>query len=376
MNTRQRLLSILNHQLPDRIPWVPRLELWYNARIKTHTMPSQWQGASLRQIERDLKVGTPARTGQVYQIRYEGVEIVTREEKRHSITEYVTPLGTLRQVTVASQDLAEVGIQGLVKEHLLKTVQDYRVWEWIVEHMQVIPTYAEYQAYDREIGEDGLPMVQMQASPLWDFLEVLAGFEEAYYQLADYPAEVERLLAVMTGVYRERLWPVVAASPAQLILTDVHLGSQLTPPPLFRKYLLPYHLELSALLHRHGKKLAMHADADTSRILPLIETAGWDMVECFVTAPMAPVTIEQARQVWGERMILWGGVPSVYLSPDMPEEQFHHYMANLFEAIAPGKAFILGIADNAMPDSLIERVAWISEFVEENGWVGKPTTEN
>jgi hypothetical protein len=39
----------------------------------------------------------------------------------------------------------------------------------------------------------------------------------------------------------------------------------------------------------------MHADADTSRILDLIEQGGWDMVECFVTAPMASITLEQAK---------------------------------------------------------------------------------
>jgi len=368
MNTRSRLLSVLNHQTPDRIPWIPRLELWYNARIKTQTMPIKWAGYSLRQIEKELKLGTPARTGQIYQIRYEGVEIRTHAEGRQSITEYVTPLGRFRQVMVASQELSDLGIQGLVKEHLLKTKQDYRVWEWIVEHMQVSPTYPEYLAYDREIGEDGLPLVQIQASPFWDFLEVLVGFDQAYYHLKDNPGEVEHLLEVMNGVYRERLWPVVADSPAPLILTDVHLSSQLTPPNLFRKYLLPYHLELSSLLHGHGKRLAMHADADTSRILDLVENAGWDMVECFVTAPMVPVTLAQARQAWGDRMIIWGGVPSVLLSPDVPEEQFQNYMVSLFHAIAPGSAFILGIADNATPDSMIERVAWISDFVEKWGW--------
>ncbi len=368
MNTRSRLLAILNHQPPDRIPWIPRLELWYNARVKTNTMPPQWAGCSLRQVEQSLRLGTPARTGQVYRIEYPGVETITRQEGNQSILEYLTPLGKLRQVTVASQELADLGIQGLIQEFPLKTVEDYRVWEWMVERTQVIPTYEEYLAYDGEIGEDGLPMVQMAASPLWDFLEVLAGFENAYYQLADHPGEVEHLLKLMAEVYRERLWPVVASSPAQLILSDVHLNSQLTPPGLFRQYLLPYHQELSDLLHQHGKRLAMHADADTSRILPLIEQAGWDMVECFVTAPMVPVTMEQARQAWGERVIIWGGLPSVLFSADTSDEDFQRYVANLFHVIAPGDAFILGIADNALPDSMIERVAWVSDFVEEKGW--------
>ena len=92
------------------------------------------------------------------------------------------------------------------------------------------------------------------------------------------------------------------------------------------------------------------------------------MVECFVTAPMVPLTLEQARTAWGDHLIIWGGVPSLLLSPSVPEGEFRAYIERLFDVIAPGKAFILGVADNVMPDSLIERIAWITERVNARGW--------
>ena len=110
------------------------------------------------------------------------------------------------------------------------------------------------------------------------------------------------------------------------------------------------------------------ADADVSRILDHIERAGWDMVECLVTAPMVPLTLAQAREAWGERVIIWRGLPSALLSPNVPEEEFRAYVDELFGVIAPGDAFILGVADNVMPDALISRVAWVSEQVEKRGW--------
>jgi hypothetical protein len=111
----------------------------------------------------------------------------------------------------------------------------------------------------------------------------------------------------------------------------------------------------------------MHADNDTSAILEFIEEAGWDMVECFVTAPMVPLTLERAREVWGNRVIIWGGLPSLLMAPSISEEEFRAYMRHLLKVIAPGDAFILGIADNAMPDSVIDRVAWVTEFLAEHG---------
>jgi uroporphyrinogen-III decarboxylase len=367
MNTRERLLAILNHHSPDRIPWIPRLELWYHARVMTGTLPKAFTGLTLRQVERSLRLGAPARDGHVYQVTYDGVEIVTSPQNDRTITEYHTPKGSLRQVAVASQDLSRQGIQGLLKEHFLKTSRDYPILEWVVEHMRIIPTYDAYLTYDQEIGEDGLPLVQMTFSPFWDFLEVFAGFDHAYYHLLDYQPEVEHLLIFMEEVYRERLWPVVADSPAQMVLTEAHLNSQLTPPRLFEKYLLPYHRNLSALLRSHGKWPVLHADADTSKILDQIESGGWAMAECFVTAPMVPITLSQARGSWDTRIIIWGGIPSVLLSASTPEDVFRAYVQEVFRTIAPGDAFILGIADNVMPDSLIERVAWISDFVEKHG---------
>ena len=44
MNSRERQLAILRGESPDRIPWAPRLEPWYNARITEGSMPAKWEG--------------------------------------------------------------------------------------------------------------------------------------------------------------------------------------------------------------------------------------------------------------------------------------------------------------------------------------------
>ena len=102
MDTRERLLTILNHHSPDRIPWIPRLELWYHAQVLSGTLPRAFTGLALRQVERSLRLGTPARDGHVYQVAFDGLEIVTSHQNDQTITEYHTPLGSLRQVVIAS----------------------------------------------------------------------------------------------------------------------------------------------------------------------------------------------------------------------------------------------------------------------------------
>ncbi len=367
MNNRERMLATLEGRPPDRIPWIPRLLLWYTAKQRAGALPAEWADLSLREVEHALGVGTPARDGKVFRIVDEGVEEVTRREGIHEITEWHTPVGSLRRVMRHSEDLDRLGLPARIEEYPLKGPADYRVWEWIWQHRRWERTYDAYRAYDAEIGDDGLPMVSVGDVPLHEFLENGAGYEHAFYHLSDHEREVGHLLEVMREAERERMWPVVADSPARLLLHGQHLSTQFTPPRLFRRYVTPYYQEFAPRMHESGKALAMHADNDTSVILDLIEEAGWDMVECFVTAPMVPLTLERAREVWGNRVIIWGGLPSLLLSPSVSEEDFRAYVRDLLRVIAPGDAFILGIADNAMPDSVIERVAWVTEYLAEHG---------
>jgi len=368
MDTRQRILAILNGDPPDCIPWVPRLEIWYAAAQRAGTLPQEWQGKNLREIEAALGLGTPARDGKVFNRVHENNQVVSRQSGSQTILSFETPLGSLQQVTVQTEDRWKKGLPGVVSEHFLKTPDDYRIWEYIVQNDSYQPAYEEYLQYDRSIGGDGLPMVAVSPSPFYYFLEVLVGYQNAFYHLADYPQQVNHLLSAMAEVQKTQEWPLIANSPAQLILTDAHISTQFTPPKVYLEHIQPYNLQLNDYLHEHGKWTAMHADADTSHLLTLIEQTGWDMVECFITAPMVPLSLEQARAAWGERMIIWGGIPSLLLSPTVPEGEFRAYVERLFEAIAPGKAFILGVADNVMPDSLIERIAWITERVNARGW--------
>ncbi|MFB0508201.1 MAG: uroporphyrinogen decarboxylase family protein [Thermodesulfobacteriota bacterium] len=368
MTNRERLLAILEGRSPDRIPWIPRLGIWYNAHRRLGSLPDRFKGMTLREVERTLRLGTPARGARVFRTEYRNMDVIVRDEGRNTITEYITPKGTVRTVKSVSEEQARLGFETkIITEYPLKSVEDYDVWMYVVENTVFVPTYEEYEAFDREIGEDGLPMVDAGDCPFHQWLNTLAGYDSGYIHLiVEFRDRVEALLKLMTEKDRE-MWKIVAESPSKLILHGQHLSTQLTPPNYFELYITPYYQEFSKLLHANGKSLTMHADNDTSRILPHLKAAGYDMLECFATAPMAKVTLQEAREVLGTSVIIWGGVPSVLLEEYFPEEEFETYMVDVFRSVAPGDAFILGISDNAMPNSIISRVERISGMVEEYG---------
>ena len=375
MTDRQRILAILDRRPPDRIPWIPRLEIWHTARLATGTMPPEFAGLTLRQVERALGTGTPARAGRIFSIRRPGVETIVHREPNGSVLEYRTPLGSVFQRRVLTDTLKAVGIGESEVDYFLKDPRDYDVLEYLAEHTHYDPTYEEYLAYEREIGDDGYPMVSVGDCPFHHFLRQLAGYERSYFELADHPDRVERLVSLMTDLDRDRLWPVLEQSPARMLLHGVHHSSHMTPPPLYRRWIKPYYQALSARLHAVNKRLVMHADNDTRLILPDLKAAGYDMLECFATAPLTDTTVEEARAVLATDVIIWGGIPSVLLEPDStPEADFEAYMDRLFRIIAPGDAFILGVADNVMPDGDIRRIARITQLVNARAAYPIPTS--
>ena len=363
MTNRERLLAIMGGRHPDRIPWIPRLEIWIIAYRLAGTLPREFKHLRLREIERALGVGTPARTGRVFTTRVKNVDTLTRRDGLDTTTDYVTPFGTVSYTQKRTPDLDRLGIQPLVVDKLLKSPDDYDAVTHVFENTEFYPCYEEFEAYDREIGSDGLPMLAVGDVPFHHFLADLAGYERAYLDLLDYPEKVRRLLDTIAGVYKERMWPVVAKSPAKLILHGAHFSSQTTPPNYFDKYITPYAREFTDYMHRYGKTVAQHADNDSQQILGQLQDCGYDMQECFVTAPMVPCTLAEARRKWGTRMVIWGGIPSVMLEPTVSESEFESYMKGVFRTIAPGDAFILGVADNVMPTSVISRISRVTEMI-------------
>ena len=225
MTNRERILAILDGKSPNRIPWIPRLQLWYNARLAEHNLPERFAGMTLREVEHAIGVGTPAREGRIFAVRYEGMEVAVVNEGRSTVTKYITPHGTAWRRVELAESLVGYADSGLDVEFPIKEERDYDIWEYVVEHTYYDPTPEAYRAYDASIGDDGLPLVDAGDCPFHNFLMSLAGYQQAFLELYDRPQRVERLLQVMTGCERERLWPVVAGSDARRTTSRLNAGT-------------------------------------------------------------------------------------------------------------------------------------------------------
>ncbi len=96
-------------------------------------------------------------------------------------------------------------------------------------------------------------------------------------------------------------------------------------------------------------------------LLDLALETGFDAVDCFACAPLVACTFQEARRRWGDKLVIWGGVPSTLLEGPYTDRQLEEHLEMLAREAA-GARFIAGISDQAMPGSRLERIRRLGDF--------------
>jgi hypothetical protein len=347
---------------PEGLFMVPRMDQWYNAHMAQDTLPQDLRGLSLWDIHRRLGLGIIGRSGPAFRMEYGGdVEVQTETRGDKQIYRYVTPVGTVSVEFTTSPELRAQGVRAYQTKHMIDSLPDYRVVLYLVEQTCVIPDYEAFAAYEQEIGADGIAWVFAGFSPMHDIMMNYIGYENFFYELADHPNEVHALFEALLAL-SDRLLEVVAASPAPIVAYCGNYHEHITYPELFRRYITPVLQKYADRLHACGKLLATHTDGEMAQLIRLLLDTGVDIAECFTPAPMTSYSITSAKRVWGDRIRIYGGIPSSVLSAQQYDHlSFTRFMSDLIAEARRFPGIILGMGDNLPADGDLGRVEWIRD---------------
>jgi hypothetical protein len=394
MTHKERMLCAARGQWADRLPFAPRLDLWWNAQVNRGTLPERYRhGATTRDVADDLGVAYHAvvpefqrlRTladradralgiyrlpGFAYRAELTGVDRVVRVEGETTHIEYQTPVGRVTTRLSYTEEMRASGASiAWVDEPVIKTVDDYPVVGYIFRNLQVTPDYDNYRRYQERIGDGGFAMCfgSGAASPVHHVMKDLMNHTEFYYHLADHPKEMQQLAEDIAPFY-VRMVEVLADSPAEVVMVGANFDDTITYPPFFKEHILPWIQRWADMLHAKGKLYATHCDGENDGLLDLLAESGMDVAESVCGPPMVAVSMERMRAAFSGRITIFGGVPSVaLLEESMSDEEFEQYMRRLFREIAPGDRHILGVSDMVPPDAKWERLVRLAEMVDEWG---------
>ena len=402
MTHRQRILKAARGEMVDRIPWVPRIDLWHNANELAGTLPKKYRDLTVEEIHRRegwplhkmipeyLKPEKPEdiihRAIGLYRLKefpYDfefssdvdiNVEYKDDDDEYMTYVEYHTPVG---MVWVRHGYTAEMRKSGAsitwVKNSAIKKPEDYRVLAHIFGNLKLKPAYERFLKWKSLVGEDGIAVGQglgiACSSPLHFIQKTFIGATDFYYHYHDYQKEMRELAEALENTFNQLIL-VLADSPADAILWSANVDDMVTYPTYFEKEILPWCQKASDMLRPKGILLVMHPDGENRGLMDLIPECGMDIADAVTPYPMTKVTIDEYYDRWcrTDKLTIHGGIPEIMLLEESTtQDDLKAYLDHMFKVITPGKRLIASIGDTTPPNAEFERLLYIGERFEKDG---------
>ena len=145
MTERERIVSVLKREKPDRVPWATRLDIWHRSALRTGRLPDAYQNVDVMKIYEDLEIGKQSYFS-VTKYKLNGVDIkvefngeiihresspelsrfpkaasyVPQEKPGQTVVSFKTPAGTASVVFKTTDILLRGGAAPYLAKHFLE----------------------------------------------------------------------------------------------------------------------------------------------------------------------------------------------------------------------------------------------------------------
>ena len=393
MTHRERMLAAIRGEATDRIPWAPRLDLWFAANSQAGTLPAGVRTGCLRDLTDDLgfayhgvvpnfrdlrgpdddvdrALGIYNLRTMPYQTVLTGVRRTRRVEGARTLVDYETPHGTVQTVVLYDEAMRRAGISiSHVESYPFKTPADYAPLGHIFEHALVEPQHDGYLEFADHVGHRGIAVawVTAAASPMHWIQRELMPLDTFFYEMYDHPDQLAEL-ARQVGLYWDRVVDAICDCPADVVLVGANYDASVTYPPFFAEHIGPALRRVARRLHARGKALLTHTDGENTGLLDHYLAAEIDIADSVCPAPMTRLSFAEVREAFAGRITIMGGIPSVALLPStLSDAAFARFLDDFFAQLGRGDHLILGISDTTPPAADFSRLLTIARRVEAFG---------
>ena len=394
MTTRQQMIALLNGELPDALPFAPRLDLWYAAAQACDRLPAEYKKASLEEICKTEGWGIYRLTGDyryletktedwpftclglysppetVYDMAFDDtVNLVSSLKDGVMDLKFETAKGDITTTLVLNNDMKKEGVTyPWIKEKLIKEDKDWERVALLFQALKLTPRYDSFLEMEKCIGESGLVASQATdaGSPVHLIQKNLIN-PTTFFTL--YKEDRRRIdeLAESIALYFDQVIDIYDNFPGLALAWGSNYDRTITFPPYFEKDILPWHLKVRDRLQPKGKKILTHTDGENSGLMELIIQSGVDGCESLCPYPMTRLKLHEYRAMWKDQVLI-GGIPAEYLIADnSSEKEMIDYLDYAFKAMAPGHRFIPGVTDGVSPLSDFDRIRKMGAYFAEKG---------
>lgn len=345
MTSRERMLIALNNGRPDRLPC--QVHGWMDYYLKHYLDGMDWWQAYKR-FDMDVAMYVSP------SYRYDEKDLANWQVEHKELGSddsgnrlweetIITPKGTLHQAGGRNE------ITAWNTEHILKTEQDFEIWNAFYP----VPIAADFTLLNEtkeRLGDQGIirshPFSPGQGSP-WQSFCTLIDTAEAIFMAMDEPEFLRHALdEILQKTLRvTEMW---VGSPADMVEIAGGAGSStVISPDLFREFCLPYDAKQAEAFHAVGMKTVTHLCGGVMPMLELVAESGTDGLETMTPKSMGgDCDLREASQRVGDRLFFIGGFDQNAGFERGTPEKVRKQVLECFEATKDHAGYIIAPSDH------------------------------
>lgn len=345
MTPKERVMRALHRQDVDMVPFTIYDTKWIEGEAK------------VRLMERGL---CPVIRITSYNVHRPNVSVKSHTFKDENGVElrktcYSTPFGDLTTV------VRPAGFTNWTLEHMFKSKEDYKALLYIIQDACIEPDYDHASLVLSQAGEQYTVRDQIPLEPLQNLISTYMGTETFCLEWMDNRDEVLNLYDAFVE-HARKIYPIVANGPLAYANYGGNVVPQIFGVENFEKYFVPHYNEAAEVLHKKGKLIGTHLDADNSTIMKSIADTGLDYIEAY-DAGISP-SLNEARKYWPDK-VLWLNWPSAWHLE--PLEKINPLTKGLIHDAYPGDGLIIGITEDVPKERIAPNMFEIMKGIEESG---------
>jgi uroporphyrinogen-III decarboxylase len=364
MTPRERILKILNHEQPDKVPWFGDLDYWATSLVKRGIKPEGFISSSgYIDWHRDLGVGFYLQGYFPFKTIYQNCDVRDWNEGNRRFREIGTPVGKVRECW---EYIPASFTEGPV-EHFLKSEDDLPAMKFIYENIRFEPDYDFAHERLKQVGEQGIVLCYLPKSPFMHLVALEAGIESVTLLAMLNPDGFSELLLIMKKAF-DQAARIAVDSPAEVLMIPENLSSEMVGPQFFESYMREYQEEWVREIKKAGKFSFIHIDGTLRGLLREEASTGFSVLEALTPKPSGDMDFREiAALANNPDSILWGGIPGVCFTNHISDEEFDRHVCQVIEVMRAESRYVLGVADQVPPDGLESRVRRVGELVDRYG---------
>jgi len=346
MTSRERMLSAIRHQEPDRVPVSP----FGLARLDPNGEAAQ----------RLIALTEPFVNGAIHggdPILGTAVKATSEEDGDVTTTTYHTPAGDLvRRRRRTSVTAATV-------EFPLKTADDIEK-ALSIPYEAPEPDVSPFLTRKAEIGEDALVMAGMGDAIC--FPATYFSPEDFCLVWADDPDAMEHMVAV--AAERLNRWVDKASAvgvDAWRIVGGEYASVQLGPEA-FRRLVVEYDSKLVDIMHHHGAVAYFHNHGPSMAYLEDFAAIGIDALDPLEAPPWGDCDLHAAMEQIGDRVCLVGNLDDMEIIEKRSRKEVQEIARERLEAAGPRSFCLGGTASGTYTEKGAENFIAMVEVAEDH----------